>query len=174
MSSMPPNGESEQIPLSNIAKPMEDRPRQVRSLSFAGASTPNRRNARSMDVMEAVRQNGISQRTYHSAVSLASVYSEKTQSRRSNFASRVFEAGKPDLLYDLTEKQRLPWNFNDQKHGVLDLTTLQRMNQHVLQQKLVEQVKVMGEKEAWMEIGVRQTLHDYCKSFQDYLHQHVY
>lgn len=84
---------------------------------------------------------------------------EKADQEPSTFAQRVFEAGKPDLLYDLRTSKRL----KDQRHGVLDLTTLQRMSQHVLQQKLVEQVKAIGDMGAWMEIGVRQTLHEYCK-----------
>lgn len=80
-----------------------------------------------------------------------------------NFAQRVFDAGKSDLLYDLKQSTRLPWNFRDEKHGVLDLTTLQRMQQHVLQQKLVEQVRAMGEKGTWMEIGIGETMKDYCE-----------
>jgi len=84
---------------------------------------------------------------------------EKMDAESSTFAQRVFEAGKPDLMYDLRETRR----FKDRVHGVLDLTTLQRMNQHVLQQKLVEQVKAIGDKGAWMEIGIKDTLHDYCK-----------
>jgi len=81
----------------------------------------------------------------------------------SNFAQRVFDAGKGDLLYDLKQSTRMPWNFRDEKHGVLDLTTLQRMQQHVLQQKLVEQVRSMGEKGTWMEIGIGETMKDYCE-----------
>jgi hypothetical protein len=71
-----------------------------------------------------------------------------------NFAQRVFDAGKSDLLYD----------FEDVKHGVLDLSTLLRMQQHVLQQKLVAQVNALGQKGAWMEIGVGETMKEYCKS----------
>lgn len=115
-------------------------------------------STRSMDVMEAAKQapwieHGASTR------SLLSTIKEKSAQQPSTFAQRVFEAGKPDLLYELTERKRLKMRSD----GVLDLTTLERMNQHVLQQKLVEQVKALGERGAWMEIGVQQTLHDYCK-----------
>ena len=96
---------------------------------------------------------------WSSTRSLTSMIREKADQEPSTFAQRVFEAGKPDLLYDLRTSKRL----KDQRHGVLDLTTLQRMSQHVLQQKLVEQVKAIGDQGAWMEIGVRQTLHEYCK-----------
>lgn len=81
-----------------------------------------------------------------------------------NFAQRVFDAGKADLLYEIDESTRWPWNFEDVKHGVLDLTTLLRMQQHVLQQKLVAQVNALGQKGAWMEIGVGETMKEYCKS----------
>ena len=54
--------------------------------------------------------------------------------------------------------------FEDVKHGVLDLTTLLRMQQHVLQQKLVAQVNALGQKGAWMEIGVGETMKEYCKT----------
>jgi hypothetical protein len=81
-----------------------------------------------------------------------------------NFASRVFDAGKSDLLYEVDESTRWPWNFEDVKHGVLDLSTLLRMQQHVLQQKLVAQVNALGQKGAWMEIGVGETMKEYCKS----------
>lgn len=81
-----------------------------------------------------------------------------------NFAQRVFDAGKADLLYEVDESTRWPWNFEDVKHGVLDLTTLLRMQQHVLQQKLVAQVNALGQKGAWMEIGVGETMKEYCKS----------
>lgn len=80
-----------------------------------------------------------------------------------NFAQRVFDAGKSDLLYEVDESTRWPWNFEDVKHGVLDLTTLLRMQQHVLQQKLVAQVNALGQKGAWMEIGVGETMKEYCK-----------
>lgn len=88
-----------------------------------------------------------------------SMIREKVDLESTNFAQRVFEAGKLDLLYDLRTTRRL----KQHRDGVLDLTTLQRMSQHVLQQKLVEQVRAIGDKEAWMEIGVKETLHDYCK-----------
>jgi hypothetical protein len=81
-----------------------------------------------------------------------------------NFAQRVFDAGKTDLLYEVDESTRWPWNFEDVKHGVLDLTTLLRMQQHVLQQRLVAQVNALGQKGAWMEIGVGETMKEYCKS----------
>ena len=80
-----------------------------------------------------------------------------------NFAQRVFDAGEADLLYEVNESTRWPWNFEDVKHGVLDLTTLARMQQHVLQQKLVAQVNALGQKGAWMEIGVGETMKEYCK-----------
>jgi hypothetical protein len=82
-----------------------------------------------------------------------------------NFAQRVFDAGKADLLYEVNESTRWPWNFEDVKHGVLDLTTLARMQQHVLQQKLVAQVNALGQKGSWMEIGVGETMKEYCKFF---------
>ncbi|EMC95789.1 hypothetical protein BAUCODRAFT_34555 [Baudoinia panamericana UAMH 10762] len=81
----------------------------------------------------------------------------------STFAQRVFEAGKPDLLYDL----RTTILLKDHKDGFLDLTTLQRMSTHVLQQKLVEQVKAIGDRGAWMEIGIKDALHDYCEAIRD-------
>lgn len=81
-----------------------------------------------------------------------------------NFAARVFDAGKHDLLYEVDQSTRWPWKFEDVKHGVLDLTTLLRMQQHVLQQKLVAQVNALGQKGAWMEIGVGETMKEYCKS----------
>lgn len=81
-----------------------------------------------------------------------------------NFAHRVFDAGKHDLLYEVDQSTRWPWKFEDVKHGVLDLTTLLRMQQHVLQQKLVAQVNALGQKGAWMEIGVGETMKEYCKS----------
>lgn len=80
-----------------------------------------------------------------------------------NFAQRVFDAGKGDLLYEVDESTRWPWKFEDVKHGVLDLGTLMRMQQHVLQQKLVAQVNALGQKGAWMEIGVGETMKEYCK-----------
>lgn len=80
-----------------------------------------------------------------------------------NFAQRVFDAGKCDLLYEVDESTRWPWKFEDVKHGVLDLGTLMRMQQHVLQQKLVAQVNALGQKGAWMEIGVGETMKEYCK-----------
>lgn len=83
-----------------------------------------------------------------------------------NFAQRVFDAGKADLLYEVNESTRWPWNFEDVKHGVLDLTTLARMQQHVLQQKLVAQVNALGQKGSWMEIGVGETMKEYCKICQ--------
>lgn len=86
-----------------------------------------------------------------------------------NFAQRVFDAGKHDLLYEVDESTRWPWNFEDVKHGVLDLTTLMRMQQHVLQQKLVAQVNALGQKGAWMEIGVGETMKEYCKRICPYL-----
>jgi hypothetical protein len=39
------------------------------------------------------------------------------------------------------------------------------MQQHVLQQKLVAQVNALGQKGAWMEIGVGETMKEYCKSY---------
>jgi hypothetical protein len=84
-----------------------------------------------------------------------------------NFAQRVFDAGKADLLYEVNESTRWPWNFEDVKHGVLDLTTLARMQQHVLQQKLVAQVNALGQKGSWMEIGVGETMKEYCKFMPD-------
>jgi len=112
-----------------------------------------------MDVLEGARQVLWSSDGFDSGRSLLSQIRDKSGDQPSTFAQRVFEAGKPDLLYELRETKRL----KDRRHGVLDLTTLERMNQHVLQQKLVEQVKAIGDKNAWMEIGIKETLHDYCK-----------
>jgi hypothetical protein len=39
------------------------------------------------------------------------------------------------------------------------------MQQHVLQQKLVAQVNALGQKGSWMEIGVGETMKEYCKFF---------
>lgn len=127
-------------------------------LPLSAAST--KRSRKSTDVLEAAKHVPWHNPAWESTRSLMSTIRDKSQQQSSSFARRVFEAGKPDLLYDLRETRR----FKDRRHGVLDLTTLQRMNQHVLQQKLVEQVKAMGEKGAWMEIGIQQTMHDYCKS----------
>lgn len=117
-----------------------------------------RKTSRSMDVVEAARSVPW-QDSSDSTRSLMSTIREKSQLESTTFAQRVFEAGKPDLLYDLTETKR----FKDRKYGVLDLTTLERMNQHVLQQKLTEQVKAIGDQGAWMEIGIKEALHDYCE-----------
>ena len=116
------------------------------------------RSCRSMDVLEAASHTH--PWTESGSIStLLEAIREKKKQRPTTFAQRVFDAGKPDLLYEFRERKRL----KDRSHGVLDLTTLERMNQHVLQQKLVEQVKAIGEKGAWMEIGIRSTLHEYCK-----------
>ncbi|KAK5124359.1 hypothetical protein LTR85_001576 [Meristemomyces frigidus] len=120
------------------------------------------RKSRSMDVVEAARVLPW-QEAAASTRSLMSTIREKSQQQSSTFAQRVFEAGKPDLLYDLRQTKRL----KDRKHGVLDLTTLQRMSQHVLQQKLTEQVKAIGDKGAWMEVGIQETLHEYCEAVRD-------
>ena len=96
---------------------------------------------------------------FSSTNSLLATIREKAKQEPSTFAQRVFEAGKNDLLYDVRTSKRL----KDRVEGVLDLTTLQRMSEHVLRQKLVEQVKAIGDRGAWMEIGVRETLHEYCK-----------
>ncbi|KAK3073268.1 hypothetical protein LTR53_005318 [Teratosphaeriaceae sp. CCFEE 6253] len=118
----------------------------------------SRKSLRSLDVVEAARTADCA-----STRSLVSVIREKAELESSTFAQRVFGAGKDDLLYDHRTTQRL----KDHRHGILDLTTLQRMSQHVLQQKLVEQVKAVGDKGAWMEIGIRETLHEYCKVVRD-------
>jgi len=93
--------------------------------------------------------------------SVASDWDEKTKAEPSPFEQRVFEAGKPNLMYDLRERRQC----RDHVSGVLDLTTLQRMNQHVLQERLVEQVRAISDKGAWMDIDIKQTLHDYCKCY---------
>ncbi|GAB7360817.1 hypothetical protein MBLNU230_g0804t1 [Neophaeotheca triangularis] len=154
--------------------------------STASHSPPPGKHSRSMDIMEYMKQHG--QASFaHSATSLLPpgtastqaatdgddhVADEKPETAKTGaaastrpassltFASRVFEAGKPHLLYDVAQRRGSPC-------GVLDLTTLQRMNQHVLQQKLVEQVRALGKREAWMEIGIQQTLHAYCESIRD-------
>ena len=128
------------------------------------ASTPTStsgapRSKRSMDVMEAANKVRFEDPTWNASTrSLLSTIREKSDSHPNTFARRVFEAGKPDLLYDLRTTTRM----KDHVHGVLDLTTLARMSQHVAQQKLVEQVKTIGEKGAWLEIGIQQTLHEFC------------
>ncbi|KAK4548874.1 hypothetical protein LTR36_008647 [Oleoguttula mirabilis] len=123
----------------------------------------SRKSTKSMDVVEAADSIVPWLHPSVSTRSLMSTVREKSKQESSTFAQRVFEAGKPDLLYDLRDTHRL----KDHKYGVLDLTTLGRMNQHVLQQKLTEQVKAIGEKGAWMEVGIKQTLHDYCESIRD-------
>lgn len=119
----------------------------------------SRKSTRSMDILEAARQQQLPMHNGGSTRELLSTITEKSRVEPSTFAQRVFTAGKPDLLYELRERKRL----KDRRNGVLDFTTLERMNTHVLQQKLVEQVKAIGEKNAWMEIGIKETLHDYCK-----------
>ncbi|KAI7083190.1 hypothetical protein KC356_g7788 [Hortaea werneckii] len=120
------------------------------------------RSCRSMDILEAASHTH--PWTESGSIStLLEAIREKKKQRPTTFAQRVFDAGKPDLLYEFRERKRL----KDRSHGVLDLTTLERMNQHVLQQKLVEQVKAIGEKGAWMEIGIRSTLHEYCEAVRD-------
>ncbi|KAK5687764.1 hypothetical protein LTS10_001904 [Elasticomyces elasticus] len=121
----------------------------------------SRKSTGSMDVVEAAKRMPPS--AWSSTRSLISMIREKADLEPTTFAQRVFEAGKPDLLYDLRTTKRM----KDRRDGVLDLTTLQRMGQHVLQQKLVEQVKAVGDKGAWMEIGIRETLHDYCEAVRD-------
>ncbi|KAK5114492.1 hypothetical protein LTR62_002427 [Meristemomyces frigidus] len=127
------------------------------------APTYASRMPRSSDVIDAYARMSATPNGWGSVHSLASVIQRKAKSESSTFAQRVFEAGKPDLLYDLTSAI----HFKHVTDGVLDLTTLQRMSQHVLQQKLVEQVKALGDKGAWMEIGIRETLHQYCESVRD-------
>ncbi|KAK3674600.1 hypothetical protein LTR78_005686 [Recurvomyces mirabilis] len=118
---------------------------------------------RSTDILDAARNMPYPQSPVDGMRSLTSLIQHKNKLQSSTFAERVFEAGKPDLLYDLKSSHR----FKDSTDGVLDLTTLQRMSQHVIQQKLVEQVKAIGEKGAWMEIGIRETLHEYCEIIRD-------
>jgi len=117
---------------------------------------------RSTDVLNAARDMQYSPGPGDSLRSLTSLIQQKNKLPASTFAERVFEAGKPDLLYDLKTSHQ----FKDSTDGVLDLTTLQRMSQHVIQQKLVEQVKAIGDKGAWMEIGIRETLREYCRSIK--------
>ncbi|KAK1082052.1 hypothetical protein LTR33_004196 [Friedmanniomyces endolithicus] len=130
--------------------------------SPTSADRRSRKSLGSTDVVEAAKSLPAPSH-WSSTRSLMSIIREKADQEPTTFAQRVFEAGKPDLLYDLRTSKRL----KDQRHGVLDLTTLQRMSQHVLQQKLVEQVKAIGDMGAWMEIGVRQTLHEYCEAVRD-------
>jgi len=128
-------------------------------MSFPVVNEKRLRSTKSMDVMDAARKMAWEQKSEVSALRLTGAsWEEQMTAKSTSFAQRVFEAGKPDLMYDLRETKRL----KEVVHGVLDLTTLERMNQHVLQQKLVEQVKAIGDKCAWMEIGIQQTLHDYC------------
>ena len=138
-------------------RPLSTPPPQLRDPPPVPPISPaqSHKSIKSMDVLAAARNNMYQHAAYDSTRSLVSTFKEPSGP---TFAQKVFEAGKPDLLYELKETKR----FKDRKHGVLDLTTLLRMNQHVLQQKLVEQVKVMGERGAWMEIGVGETLHEYC------------
>ncbi|KAK5135702.1 hypothetical protein LTR08_004688 [Meristemomyces frigidus] len=117
-----------------------------------------------MDVLEAANKVSWQDPACHNSTrSLLSTIIKKSQLQSSTFASRVFQAGKPDLLYDLQTTTRM----KERKCGVLDFTALERMSLHVLQQKLVEQVAAIGEKGAWMEIGIQQTLHDYCEAVRD-------
>ncbi|KAF2773727.1 hypothetical protein EJ03DRAFT_105360 [Teratosphaeria nubilosa] len=116
--------------------------------------------SRSMDLLEAAKHVPWANPTWRSVESLVA---EKSRKPAGSFAQRVFEAGKADLMYDLRTTQYC----KDRVQGVLDLGTLQRMSQYVLQQKLTEQVKAIGDKGAWMEIGIRQTLHAYCQAVQD-------
>lgn len=127
------------------------------------------RSCRSMDILEAASHTH--PWTESGSIStLLEAIREKKKQRPTTFAQRVFDAGKPDLLYEFRERKRL----KDRSHGVLDLTTLERMNQHVLQQKLVEQVKAIGEKGAWMEIGIRSTLHEYCKLSRSVINEQLH
>ena len=146
-------------PLSGRLPPFAPKTALSPEPPFARTSTPpctsgTPRTKRSMDVMEAANDP-----TWNASTrSLLSTIKEKSDTKSNTFARRVFEAGKPDLLYDLCTTT---W-MKDHMDGVLDLTTLAHMSKHVTQQKLVEQVKLIGEKCAWMEIGVQQTLHSYC------------
>lgn len=78
------------------------------------------------------------------------------------FAQRVFLAGKSNLLYNYTEHSLLPWH-KPLTRGAIDVTTLQKMQKYVVQQKLVAQVRALGERECWLEIGIGQTIHEYCR-----------
>ncbi|KAI7548224.1 hypothetical protein D0869_07936 [Hortaea werneckii] len=146
-------------------KTMLHDPPPVNSSSSAESTQSKKRplkSSRSMDILEAASHT----HPWTESGSISTLFEairEKKKQRPTTFAQRVFDAGKPDLLYEFRERKRL----KDRSHGVLDLTTLERMNQHVLQQKLVEQVKAIGDKGAWMEIGIKSTLHDYCEAVRD-------
>ncbi|QIW96439.1 hypothetical protein AMS68_001957 [Peltaster fructicola] len=91
------------------------------------------------------------------------------------FARRVFLAAKHDLLYNYSEQIRLPWRCNTLTHGAVDLTTLQRMQKHVVQQRLIAQVRALGERECWLEIGIGDTMREYCQILRDleYMEEHA-
>lgn len=80
----------------------------------------------------------------------------------SSFAQRVFTAAKADLLYDYFERDR-PWHIHKRKHGALDVVTLAKMQRHILQRRLVEQVRSIGERGCWIDIGVLDTIRQYCQ-----------
>jgi hypothetical protein len=115
---------------------------------------PRSSRSQSIDVVHAAKVLG------NPAWSTTMLIRDKSQLPASSFAYRVYEAGKPGLMYEQHTREM----FKPKRTPVLDLTALQQMTKHVLQQKLVEQVKAIGEKGAWMEIGIRETLHEYCKS----------
>lgn len=133
------------------------------------------KSIRSVDVMQAA-----SSLPWHptetdpSTRSLLSGSRERSHLPPSAFAQQVFAAGRSSLLYGLGGQKRAKSQNHDvyhdekgtksQNNEVLDLTTLQRMSQYMLQRKLIEQVKAINENGAWMEIGVRETLHQYCKA----------
>lgn len=120
-------------------------------------------SSKSIDVIEAVKTPRLQKGVWRSTKTLLSTIQDQSQTDSSTFAQRVFEAGKPDLIREIHDRK-----FSRKgQNSVLDLFALARMNQHVLQGRLVEQVKEISTKGAWVEIGVRQTLHDYCQAVRD-------
>jgi len=116
-------------------------------------------SSKSVDVIEAVKTPMLQRNAWRSTKTLMSTIQDQSQTPSSTFTRRVFEAAKPDLVRESRGRK----SSRKGENSTLDLLTLARMNQHVLQGRLVEQVKAISEKGAWMEIGVKQTLHDYCR-----------
>ena len=131
------------------------------SVHFDTPMSTAQKSIRSIDIMQAAGQLPWQLRAEPepSAKSLLSGLRDK--GAPSAFAQQVFAAGREELVYEVAG-----WSHGGKKrcvsHNVLDLTTLQRMSQYALQQKLVAQVQAMSERGAWTEVGVRKTLHQYC------------
>jgi hypothetical protein len=122
MSPMSPTGSVPVFARAAIEANVLRDPPPVRNSSPAPTTASHR--TRSMDVLEAVARDNT---RWESNRSLVSIIREQSKHDSSTFAQRVFESGKADLLYDLHYSKR----WKDRKEGMLDLTTLQRMSQHV-------------------------------------------